>query len=828
MDDEDELPEGEMVEIEDDEDEDVRDTPDGGAVVVLDEETPGGEGEFYANLAEDLIPSHALQTLGAQLLDLIGKDKEARKRRDEQQEEGLRRTGLGEDAPGGAQFQGASKVVHPMLVQATVDFAARAMKELFPPEGPVKDFIPGETTGPKLAKAQRKTALMNWQLTVQCPEFRSELEQLLTQVPMGGVQYLKLMWNEDRKRPESLFVAVDDMLLPYAATNFYSAQRRTHVQYITQLEYAKRVRSGMYRDVDLAPVGTDIELSASGAASDKIEGREQTSYNEDGLRTVYETYVTMEIEEDTLAGDRPAPYIITTDKATNKVLAIYRNWDPEDENLEELQHFTEWPFVPWRGAYPIGLPHMIGGLSAAATGALRALLDAAHIQNTPAGIKLKSKVGGQNLNVQPTQIAEIEGGIGVDDIRKMFMPMPFNPPSDVLYQLLGFLIEQGNSVVRTTYDAADQNPNAPVGTTLANIEQGMVVYSAIHGRLHDAMARTLRILHRLNGRHLDDEAVLRETGEELATRADFDGPMDVVPVSDPNIFSEAQRYAQVQAVAQRAQLLPQLYNLRAVEERILDTLKIPNPKELLAAPLEPVEMNAVNENVAATLGKPVVAFPDQDHIAHLQAHLSFLLSPALGGSNIIAPSFLPVILNHIKEHVAMWYAASVLDIVSEATGIDDIAEAMKEHRTPEEKQAFDRMLAQASIMVAETAPTVFSELPPVIQQAQQFLQQFAPAPQQDPTIAAMMADIQRKAQADAQTNALKAQKMQADVGVAQQKLAQDGQLRVAEMQKDFAVEQMREAGDDRRNQEDNQTAILLAGMDRQAGHSQNPGFNPQP
>ena len=840
MDDEDDLPEGEMIEV-DDEDNDVVDTPDGGAIVTLgDERARPADSAFYDNLAEKVIPETALSRLSSTLLDLIAKDKDARKKRDEQYEEGLRRTGLADDAPGGASFQGASRVVHPMLVTATVDFAARAMKELFPPEGPAKDFIPGETTGAKLAKAQRKTALMNWQLTVQCQGFRSELEQLLTQVPLGGAQYLKASWLEDRNRPEFLFVAIDDMYLPFAASNFYSSQRKTHVQYLIEQEYQRRVRSGMYRDVDLSSAGMEPELSASGVANDKIEGREQTSYNEDGLRTIFEVYATVTIEDDEEGGGGPAPYILSIDKASGKVLSIYRNWDEEDENREELQHFVEFPFIPWRGAYPIGLSHMIAGLSAAATGALRALLDSAHIQNVPAGIKLKSSMGGQSLTVSPTEIVEVEGGVVADDIRKLYMPMPFNPPSATLFQLLGFLVEAGNNVVRTSMeDIADGNPNAPVGTTLAKIEQGMVVFSAIHARLHDAMARVLRILHRLNAMYLDDEKVEAEVGEELATRKDFDGPMDVVPVSDPNIFSEAQRYAQVQAVAQRAQLFPALYNARSVEERILDTLKIPNPKELLAPAPEPQEMNAVNENVAATLGKPVVAFPNQDHIAHLKTHLAFMLSPALGMNTLLAPTYLPVILNHLKEHIAMWYAASVLEIAEEVTGMDDVGEAMKHHKTADEKQAFDRMLAEASAMVATQAAEVFAQLPEAVQKAQELLQSFAQQPQQDPAVAALAAETQRKAQLDQGNLQLKqqqaAQAAANDAAELQQKAANDA----AKLQLDAQLAALAEQGDTQReladiaarramNQEDNQTAVYLAEVDRVAGVSQNPGFNPQP
>jgi hypothetical protein len=852
MEDEDEY--GEMVEMPEDED-DVEDTEDGGAIVRLDdEEAVERSDDFLANLADEL-PEHELNALATSLVELITRDKEARKKRDEQYEEGLRRTGLGEDAPGGAQFQGASRVVHPMMVSATVDFAARAMKELFPPTGPAKDFIPGEVTADKVKKAKRKTALMNWQLTVQCTEARAEIEQMLTQVPLGGAQYLKLSWNEARNRPGFLFVAIDDMLLPYAATSFYTAQRKTHVQYITQVDYEQRVKAGMYRDVDLTAPSMEPEPSIVQKANDKIEGRSDTSYNEDGLRTVYETHALLRIDGDSAAEGELAPYIVTIDKTSNKVLAIYRNWDELDESREELVWFVEFPFVPWRGAYPIGLPHMIGGLSAAATGALRALLDSAHINNAPTMLKLKGgSRGGQSLNIQPTQVEEIEGGLNIDDIRKIAMPLPFNPPSAVLYQLLGFLVDAGQGVVRTTLDdIADNNPNAPVGTTLAKLEQGMVVFSAIHARLHDAMARMLKVLHRLNGMYLDDADTEAEVGEEIATRADFEGPMDVVPVSDPNIFSEAQRFAQVQAVAQRAAAMPQLYNQRKVEERILDTLKIPDADSLLNPPVEPQELNAVAENVAAVMGKPVTAFPEQDHIAHLKTHLAFMKSPAFGMNPLIAPAFLPVILQHLKEHIAMWYASSVLDVTSEAAGVD-ISEDMKNIKgDPEARRALDRALAEAAAFVIEKGDEVFAQMPAVIQQAQQMAQQFAPPQPMDPAQASvqatqMQAQVQQaKMQQDA---ALAQAKLQADgqkaaqsAQVQQAKLQQDAQLQAARMQQEQALQQQREMAEDQRtaaelnarmqmNTADNTTALQLAAAEITSGEkvavSTGTGINPNP
>jgi len=860
---EDELPEGEMVELEDDA-VDVEDTEDGGAIVTLDEEDPAaGESEFYANLAETM-PEPDMARIASQFLDLISKDKDARKKRDEQYEEGLRRTGLGDDAPGGAQFQGASKVVHPMLTEACVDFAARSIKELWPANGPVKDMVVGDTDQKKVDKAKRKSALLNWQLTVQAQEARAELEQMLTQLPLGGAQYLKLGWDDRRNRPNFLAVMIDDMLLPYAATNFYSAQRKTHVQYITALDYQQRVKSGMYRDIDLTPPGLEPEASLAEQANNKIEGRTDTSYNEDGLRTVYEVYAITQIEE----GEDASPYIITIDKSSGKVLSIYRNWDEEDETREEMTWIVEFPFIPWRGAYPIGLPQMVGGLSAAATGALRALLDSAHIQNVPTMLKLKGGTrGGQTLNIQPTQVEEIEGGLNVDDVRKIAMPLPFNPPSPTLFQLLGFLVEAGKGVIRTSMeDLPDSQANAPVGTTLARIEQGMVVFNAIHSRLHDAMGRMLRVLHRLNEMYLDDERLEQEAGEELASRADFEGPMDVVPVSDPNIFSEAQRYAQVQAVAQRAQMLPQLYNQRKVEERILSTLKIPDFDSLLNPAVEPEEQNAVNENVAAALGRPVVAFPEQDHIAHIKTHLGFMMNPMLGAGPMFQQTFIPGIINHLKEHVALWYMKNTMDLAESVADVDFDELGQQEH-SDEDKRAFDRMLAEASMVVSEKAGDIFADLPPIIEQAQQMIQQFQQPPPMDPSQVAMQT-AQQRMQLDTQKMQLEGQKAQQQMQLdqanmqmkqaeaqqqmqleqqklmLQQQLAEiNAQMEQAKAQQDLAALAMKEDREDARtaaelqaraamNQADNQTAMTLAEMEMLSGEkiavSTGTGINPQP
>jgi hypothetical protein len=529
-------------------------------------------------------------------------------------------------------------------------------------------------------------------------------------------------------------------------------------------------------------------------------------------------------------------------------LSIYRNWEEDDETKEEMSWIIEFPFVPWRGAYPIGLVHMIGGLSGAATGALRALLDAAHINNFPGLLKLKGgSSGGQTERIDPTEVMEIEGTFGADDIRKTIMPMPYNPPSPVLFQLLGFLVDAGQGVVRTTFEElADSNANTPVGTTLARLEQGMVVFSAIHARMHDAMQRVLRLLFRINKMYLEEQEVIDETGEMLVKRSDFDGPFNVVPVSDPNIFSETQRFAQVQAVMQRAATLPQLYVIRKVEEMFLRQLKIPNGKELLLPKPEPQEMNAVNENLAATMQRAVIAFPEQDHLAHLQVHLDFITNPMFGGNKVIGPAAIPMLLNHIKEHMTLWYANQIYELASDAAGVD-IAELQKD-ATVEEKQQFDKMLAAASQNVTAESQQVFQQIPQVIEQAIQALQQMAPQPQvpPDPMVEVAMAENQRKTQADqakVQVEQAKLQadqaEFQADMDIERQRYEQKIRELEAKLQERMLVEDREDQRTKARieaqvamNESDNQTAKQLAALEVASGErisvSTGTGINPNP
>lgn len=796
---------------------DVEETEDGGAYVRMGEESSEDALEHFANIVDE-VDQDELDTITRDLIEKIEKDRKAREKRDELYEEGLRRTGLSEDAPGGAQFTGATRVVHPMLVEACVDFSARVTKELFPSHGPIKSKIIGQSDAEKLAKAQRKTDFMNWQLTEQMPEFRPELEQLTTQVPLGGGQYLKMYWNPNFKRPTSEFIAIDDMYLPFAATNFYTAERRTHAQYLTAMTFGKRVAEGMYRDIELRNP-EEPEYSKSSEANDKIEGREKDSYNEDGLRTVYETYTWLEIEGDL------KPYIISIDKSTGSALSLYRNWDANDELFEELEWIIEWPFIPWRGAYPIGLTHLIGSLAASSTGALRALLDAAHIGNIPTVMKLKGGPGGQNINLAPTEVTEIDGGLS-EDIRKLVMPIPFNPPSQTLFQLLGFLVDAGKGVVQTSFEKlSDTSQQQPVGTTMALIEQGMAVFSSIHNRLHYSMSRVLKVLHRINSAYLTKEIIETHCKGFEIKAEDFDGPMDIIPVSDPHIFSETQRFAQIQAILQRAAALPELYDVRKTEEMFIRQMKV-KPEDVLIDEPGKEDRDPVSENVAATMGQPVYVLPKQDHPAHLNIHFAFVKSPIFGQNPTMIKTLLPRIVPHLRDHLLNYYMTQAKKAVGLAQDSNKIEE------NPQEQAA-------VITSVQQTIEQQFGQIAQILAQLDQMAQQITQQQQGPEDQSAAVAQINAQAQEKIQQmkNQVDQMQLQAD----QQEFAAKQQLETAKqnwkeqfeaqkLEQERFIKEQEQTIKHLINREDNETAMAIAGAeidnDKRSNMSTGSGINP--
>ena len=783
-------PEGEeAVEVEFElTDEDLEELPDGSVRVRLDTTGPMESKDFYENLAEsDILDPFELSTLSLRYIELAEKDKEARKLRDKQYEEGIKRTGLGNDAPGGANFQGASKVVHPVMAEACVDFAARAIKELFPPDGPTRTKILGDVDEEKVAVAERKRDYMNWQLTEQIEEFCDEQEQMLTQLPLGGSQYLKIWYDEKKKRPCAQFLPIDNVLLPFATANFYTSPRVTEVDDISEWEFKSRIASKLYRDTSFVRATMDPEPTGPQKATDKIEGRSPND-NEDGLRRVYHIYTWLELERDPYTKGESAPYILMIDEIENEVVGLYRNWEDGDDTKTKLDWIVEYKFIPWRGAYAVGLPHLIGGLSAALTGALRALLDSAHINNAATLLKLKgAKVSGQSTQVEVTQVAEIEAAPGVDDVRKLAMPMPFNPPSAVLFQLLGWLTSAAKGVVTTSEEKiADVNANAPVGTTQALIEQGAAVFSSIHARLHKSQARLLRILSRINRWYLDDMQ-RSEVVEDLdVKREDFARVTDVIPVSDPHIFSETQRMAQTQAVMAIMKENPDLFNRRAVIQRFLKQIKVPGINELMIDVPAPAKMDSANENVAMSIGQAAFAYPEQDHLGHIQAHLDFAKNPVLGANPFIAPGFLPKAIEHIKQHIVLWYLGRMNGYVQKAMGAK-----LGEYDLLDDPKAVDKMFALASQHTEIDAEQTLQGILPIIQQMVQNAQKFKPKPDMTPDAQVLlqtsMAETQRRQARDQAEMSLKDKQVAAEIQQQMQKLQFEQERAMEELQLKLAI-----------------------------------------
>lgn len=800
---------------------------DGSAIIEIEEEIEE-ESSFEDNIAERIPKSERFQ-IASDLIELVEKDKKSREKRQQQYEEGIRRTGLGDDAPGGAQFNGASRVVHPMLAEACVDFEARAIKELMPSGGPVRTSITSEEDNDKLEVARLKRDILNLQLTKLIPEYRDELESLLSQLPMGGSQYMKIWFDGKRKRME--FIPIDHIFLPFSITNFYTSPRVTHQQFVTRQEFESRIARGLYLQEDklVDPATSELDMGIVEKANNKIEGKEEAdAYNEDGLRELYEIYLDYDFSEwDELAGEQYAPYVAHIDVFTSELLGLYRNWEEGDELYDKLHWIVDWGFIPWRGAYKLGLPHLIGGLSAAATGALRALLDSAHASNAPTLLKLRSgRLVGQTTEVAVTQVQEIEGPAGIDDIRKMVTPIPFAGPNSVLFQLLGFVVEAGKGVVTTAEEKiSDVSDRMPVGTSLAMIEQGSKVFSAIHMRLHQSQAKVLEILCRLNAKYPELERWQSVTGKPVDPTI-FANTDDISPVSDPNIFGEAQRYAQMQAVMQLMQDPTINYNRIEGHRRMLRLLNVPDMDNLLPEPPKPKKRDPVQENMSAVSGIPIKAFPDQDHLAHIECHLRFILSPMLGGGPVYSGQQIAPILAHVGEHFTMVYP----QLMAQSQMLAVAQGMLLPNETPE------RTMAVGMANFERAMQSQLTPLMQMLQQAQQLVQSKMPPPPMDPQAqvamqVAQMEDARAKlqAQADNQIEQFKLMNEQkqtaAEMQLEQQKLQMEQTFRQFELamqerneQLSQQVEMMKNDADNKqkqmtellKNRDDNQTQVLIA------------------
>lgn len=814
----------------------IDDDEDGGLTISImggdqADEPRIADQEFYSNLADGVLPQYVLQSIVTELLQKIDEDKQSCEDRDKQYEDGLRRTGMGKDAPGGAPFTGASKVVHPMLTEACIDFQSRVMKELWRPSGPCRPNVTGDMTKDRFERAKRKADYMNWQLTRQIKEARAVIEKMLSQVPLGGSQFIRLWWDPRLRRPRMKFIPVDSIYIPGSAESYETANRRTFTDTISAIELKNRQQSGMYADVNVGPAPDAPEKSKAGTANEKIEGVKPPGLNIDGDREIYETMVVLEVSPqmaDHLDYEEEGelyPYLLTIDVRSRAAVAMYRDWEENDDTREAIDHLFPFGFIPWRGPYDVGLPHALAGLPGAATGALRALLDSAMIANAQGGLILKgSGVGAQARTPNPNEFIEIESGMETSDIRQKVMPFATKEPSAVLFQLLGFIVEAAKGTVRTSMDdkSIDANSNVPVGTQLSRVEEGLTVFTAIHGRIHASFNRLLDGLHRLDRMYLPKTVTQKVQGKELRVRRrDFDGDADVIPVSEPTICSDQVRMGQVQAMQARAAMVPGLYNAREVESWFLDLMKVPDKDRFLTPQPKPMEMNAVNENVAMALGRPVVAFPDQDHLAHLQVLLDFMQSPILGMNPLISQTFLPSALKHATEHLVYYYVRKTTDTIEGAAGVS-VTELFSDDQ--DVRTGLDQLLAKVSSVITPSLQGDFAKAIPVIQKAMQMVKSLMPPQPIDPSLVAQQAaqaETQRKTGADQAKAQGDQAKTQLAAGTAATR-AQNDQVRNAiDMERVQAMKDNADASNATKvhiTDMDNQTAENIAMAEIISGH----------
>jgi hypothetical protein len=758
---------------------DVVEDEDGGATLTLPESEEPASSSFYDNLVPEL---KSTRDIALDLLEKIEKDKESRKKRDEIYADGIRRTGLGDDAPGGATFEGASKVVHPALAEGCVDFAASSSKEILPAAGPVKIAIKGKQDQKQLERAKAKAAYLNHLLTKGIPEYYPEKKTMLTQLPLGGSQYEKY-WPEDGEYHME-FVPVDKVHLPFAAASFHTAGRFTHQLELTEDEFLARVDSGRYIDIDNLVTEAMPEQSSAEVASDKVEGKDPTIYNEDGLRTLYETTVYLRVKDDPETKGKRAPYVVTIDEATEQPVGFYRNWTEGDAKTKRLDWWVDDTFIPWRGAQGIGLPHLIGGMAGAITGSLRALLDSAHINNTAAMLKAKTgRSSGSNTTVDPVGVTEIDMGT-IDDIRKIAMPMPYNPPSPILFSLMQFLIAEAKGVVATAEEKiADASNQMPVGTALALIEQGSKVFSSIHQGLHFSQASGIQIVCRM----VHDYPNAEELQQWGLTVEDFAENTDIEPVSDPNIFSESQRYAQWQAVMQMAGDPSVQYNKTELHRRGLELLRWPDVDSILPPAPIPITADPVTENQQALLiGAQLKADPAQDHLAHLMEHVRILIDPMIGAGPLYQGQQLMPILQHCGQHMAFLYKNDVFKH-SAQLGVQAAVQGI-----PPGTLTPDQIAAQAAAIAQKE--NMNGPLGPLFQQlghAAQIVQGKMPPQPMDPvqsTFNAAKMETDRRAKADQDKAALDKARLDFEQQLAgktmQQELQNQQQTLMAQMKKD--------------------------------------------
>ena len=679
------------------------------------------ESTFDENLA-DTIDAKELNGVASQLISSYESDKEARSDWEYRYKQGLETldpSGGQDEEENQRATRGLSTVVHPMIAEAATQFNARAIAELYPSGGPVKTVIIGEPNEEMEEQAKRVKDFMNYQITQEMPEYFPDLDQMLFQLPLVGHTFKKVWWDANLERQCSQFVKAEDFVVSPESKDLYTATRYTHVIRMPKNDFNKYVEAGHY----LPSKYSAEDVDPSGDIGSEIEGVDPYGDSSDEVMTLlevhsYEMFDGIDGIEDNEDDDAVAlPYVITIDYDAEKIVAVRRNWEEEDEKKKRRDWFVSYKFLPSTGFYGFGLYHMIGGLGKAATGSLRALLDSAAFANMQGGFKLKGRVTGGEMQINPGEFADLDAT--VDDVNKAIMPLPFKEPSQTLFNLMNAITDAGRRFASTAdLNVGDVNPNAPVGSTVALIEQGSKAFSAIHKRLHYSQGQEFKLLAKLNAIYLPDEVKFSAVGASSIIYAkDFDDRIDIIPVSDPNIFSTAQRIAQGQAILQMASANPQLYDMYEANKRMLEAVRINNIDEILKKPEQAVRLDPIDENMSVMYGKPIRAFPEQEHESHIAVHLQFLQDPSLGG-NPGAKGLTPILIAHIAEHIALLYRTRMQSSINMSLpNIPDLRDP--KFKFEDIDPQLDMMISQRAAEVVAQAPQMEAITPLMAMQGQQ-------------------------------------------------------------------------------------------------------------
>ncbi len=625
---------------------------DGGATIDFEPgaiNIPGTESHFD-NLA-DILPDDVLDPLGSELKNNYTDYKMSRKDWEQSYMEGLDLLGFkynNRTEP----FQGASGATHPVLAEAVTQFQSMAYKELLPSDGPVRTQILGAVNPQKEQQAQRVKDFMNYQIMDQMQEYEPEFDQMLFHLPLAGSAFKKVYYDDLLGRAVSKFVPADDLIVPYTATSLDDAEAIIHTVKISENDLRKQQVAGFYSDIELStPAVVENKLRAK---EKELEGTTKTGKPDD-MYTLLECHVNLDLEgfEDIGPDGEPTgiklPYIVTIEEGTTKVLSIRRNYAAEDAKKKKIQYFVHFKFLPGLGFYGFGLIHMIGGLSRTATTALRQLLDAGTLSNLPAGFKQRGvRVRDEAAPIQPGEFKDVDAPGG--SLRDAFYPLPYKEPSQTLLQLMGIVVQAGQRFASISeMQVGEGNSNAAVGTTVALLERGSKVMSAIHKRLYTGLKKEFRILSRIIATYLPPVYPYDVVGgQRQIKQTDFDDRIDIVPVADPNIFSMSQRITLAQTELQLATSNPQIHNLYAVYRDMYSALGVKNIDQILPPPPPPMPKDPSLEHIDALGGKPFKAFPAQDHRSHITAHLNFMSTNMVRNNPAIMASIQKNILEHIS------------------------------------------------------------------------------------------------------------------------------------------------------------------------------------